>query len=168
MAAVTALRPHSSGSTNETVTPASQIVPRMACESFGVDRRCIRNNSLGCVVAMSDLCPGTGRMAFSELNLSGSTLRLGTGPVTYAVREVVVDNAASAAVTKRNARAANLPVGSRSPRSHRASVQGSTPIRRADAFCVTQERKRWEFLLTTAPLSVPGATGSVLNPIAVF
>ena len=32
----------------------------------------------------------------------------------------------------------------------------------------TQQRKRWEFLLTTAPLSVPGATGSALNPIAVF
>jgi kynurenine formamidase len=32
----------------------------------------------------------------------------------------------------------------------------------------TAERKRWEFLLTTAPLAVPGATGSVLNPIAVF
>jgi kynurenine formamidase len=31
-----------------------------------------------------------------------------------------------------------------------------------------QQRKRWEFLLTTAPLSVSGATGSALNPIAVF
>lgn len=30
------------------------------------------------------------------------------------------------------------------------------------------QRKRWEFLLTTAPLAVPGATGSALNPIAVF
>jgi len=30
------------------------------------------------------------------------------------------------------------------------------------------ERKRWEFLLTTAPMAVPGATGSSLNPIAVF
>ena len=30
------------------------------------------------------------------------------------------------------------------------------------------ERKRWEFLLTTAPMAVPGATGSALNPIAVF
>lgn len=30
------------------------------------------------------------------------------------------------------------------------------------------QRKRWEFLLTTAPLTVPGATGSALNPIAVF
>ena len=32
----------------------------------------------------------------------------------------------------------------------------------------TQERKRWEFLLTPAPLRVPGATGSALNPLAVF
>jgi kynurenine formamidase len=32
----------------------------------------------------------------------------------------------------------------------------------------SQQRKRWEFLLTTAPMAVPGATGSALNPIAVF
>ena len=31
-----------------------------------------------------------------------------------------------------------------------------------------QKRNRWEFLLTTAPLAVPGATGSALNPIATF
>jgi hypothetical protein len=31
-----------------------------------------------------------------------------------------------------------------------------------------EQRKRWEFLLTTAPLAVPGGTGSPLNPIAVF
>jgi hypothetical protein len=31
-----------------------------------------------------------------------------------------------------------------------------------------QQRKRWEFLLTTAPMTVPGATGSALNPIAMF
>ena len=29
-------------------------------------------------------------------------------------------------------------------------------------------RKRWEFLLTAAPLPVPGGTGSPLNPIATF
>ena len=29
-------------------------------------------------------------------------------------------------------------------------------------------RKRWEFLLTAAPLSVPFGTGSPLNPIATF
>jgi len=33
----------------------------------------------------------------------------------------------------------------------------------------TAERlKRWEFLLTASPLSVPGGTGSPLNPIATF
>jgi kynurenine formamidase len=32
----------------------------------------------------------------------------------------------------------------------------------------THQRKRWEFLLTTAPMTVPGATGSALNPIAMF
>ncbi len=30
------------------------------------------------------------------------------------------------------------------------------------------ERKRWEFLLTAAPLAVPGGTGSPLNAIATF
>ena len=29
-------------------------------------------------------------------------------------------------------------------------------------------RKRWEFLVTAAPISVPGGTGSPLNPIATF
>ncbi len=31
-----------------------------------------------------------------------------------------------------------------------------------------EKRKRWEFLVTAAPAAVPGATGSVLNPIATF
>ena len=31
-----------------------------------------------------------------------------------------------------------------------------------------QARRRWEFLMTAAPLRVPGATGSPLNPIATF
>lgn len=30
------------------------------------------------------------------------------------------------------------------------------------------QRKRWEFMLTIAPLVVPQGTGSPLNPIAVF
>ena len=30
------------------------------------------------------------------------------------------------------------------------------------------KRKRWDFLLTASPAAVPGATGSVLNPIATF
>ena len=30
------------------------------------------------------------------------------------------------------------------------------------------ERSRWEFLLTVAPLRLPGVTGSPVNPIAVF
>jgi hypothetical protein len=29
-------------------------------------------------------------------------------------------------------------------------------------------QKRWEFLITAAPISVPGGTGSPLNPIATF
>lgn len=31
-----------------------------------------------------------------------------------------------------------------------------------------KERQRWEFLLTVAPLAVPGGTGSPINPIATF
>ena len=31
-----------------------------------------------------------------------------------------------------------------------------------------QKRGRWDFLLTASPLTVPGATGSPLNPIAIF
>ena len=31
-----------------------------------------------------------------------------------------------------------------------------------------QQRKRWDFLITTSPLAVPGATGSALNPTAIF
>jgi kynurenine formamidase len=31
-----------------------------------------------------------------------------------------------------------------------------------------KQRKRWEFLITAAPLAVPGATGSAMNPIAIF
>lgn len=31
-----------------------------------------------------------------------------------------------------------------------------------------QRRERWEFLLTAAPLAVPGGTGSPLNPIATY
>ena len=31
-----------------------------------------------------------------------------------------------------------------------------------------QKRKCWEFLVTASPAAVPGATGSVLNPIATF
>jgi kynurenine formamidase len=31
-----------------------------------------------------------------------------------------------------------------------------------------RKRKRWDFLLTAAPLAVPGGTGSPLNPIATF
>lgn len=30
------------------------------------------------------------------------------------------------------------------------------------------KRGRWEFLITAAPLAVPGGTGSPLNPIATF
>jgi len=38
-----------------------------------------------------------------------------------------------------------------------------------DALAETAGRlKRWEFMLTVAPLAVPGGTGSPVNPIAIF
>ena len=39
-------------------------------------------------------------------------------------------------------------------------------LERIGAEC--EKRGRWEFLLTTAPLAVPGGTGSPINPIATF
>lgn len=33
---------------------------------------------------------------------------------------------------------------------------------------VAAEEERWEFMLVAAPLAVPGATGSPLNPVAIF
>jgi hypothetical protein len=32
----------------------------------------------------------------------------------------------------------------------------------------TAQRDRWEFLLTVAPIPIPGGTGSPVNPIATF
>jgi len=31
-----------------------------------------------------------------------------------------------------------------------------------------RQRRRWDFLLSTSPLAIPGGTGSPLNPIAIF
>src|SRR5436190_1004669 len=40
-----------------------------------------------------------------------------------------------------------------------------TPEKRLVA---AKQRKRWDFLITASSLAVPGATGSALNPIAIF
>ena len=38
-----------------------------------------------------------------------------------------------------------------------------------EAVAATAARlKRWEFMLTAAPIRVPGGTGTPINPIAVF
>ena len=37
-----------------------------------------------------------------------------------------------------------------------------------EARMAARDRGRWEFLLTAAPLAVPGGTGSPVNPIATF
>lgn len=50
-------------------------------------------------------------------------------------------------------------------------AMGTPILDNCDLELVSREaarRGRWEFLLTAAPLSVPGATGSPLNPIATF
>ena len=33
---------------------------------------------------------------------------------------------------------------------------------------ITNRLQRWEFLVTAAPLVIPGGTGSPLNPLAIF
>jgi kynurenine formamidase len=33
---------------------------------------------------------------------------------------------------------------------------------------VCEEEKRWEFMVVAAPLRMPGGTGSLVNPIAIF
>jgi kynurenine formamidase len=33
---------------------------------------------------------------------------------------------------------------------------------------VCEEERRWEFLVVAAPLRLPGGTGSLINPIAIF
>jgi len=62
--------------------------------------------------------------------------------------------------------------GSRFPLHTLLIVGMGTPLfDNADLEALTkaaQERGRWEFLLTAAPLAVPGGTGSPLNPIATF
>ena len=50
-------------------------------------------------------------------------------------------------------------------------AMGTPILDNVDLEQLSQEalkRKRWDFLLTTSPLSVPGATGSATNPIAIF
>src|SRR5438309_2346113 len=55
--------------------------------------------------------------------------------VRYAVLRTAGQHAASASTRSRVAYPANLPVGSRSPQSHRARVDWSTPILWAASFC---------------------------------
>lgn len=62
--------------------------------------------------------------------------------------------------------------GSRFPLHSLLIVAMGTPLfDNADLEALTeaaQARGRWEFLLTAAPLAVPGGTGSPLNPIGTF
>jgi hypothetical protein len=51
------------------------------------------------------------------------------------------------------------------------TILGVHLIDRADFEALSTsaaERKRWEFMLTVAPLPIPKGTGSPVNPIAVF
>ena len=41
-------------------------------------------------------------------------------------------------------------------------------LRLADLAAACAEQERWTFFFTAAPLRIPSATGSALNPIAVF
>ena len=68
-----------------------------------------------------------------------------------------VSGCISAAVKNWFARLANPPSGSRSPRSNRASVLWSTPIRRAVSHCVSPRAVR-VFTRRSAPVR-PGGSG---------
>jgi hypothetical protein len=51
------------------------------------------------------------------------------------------------------------------------TILGVHLLDRADFDAVSQaaaSRKRWEFMLTIAPLPIPRGTGSPVNPIALF
>jgi hypothetical protein len=37
-----------------------------------------------------------------------------------------------------------------------------------DVSAVASEERRWEFLVVAAPLRLPGGTGSLFNPLAIF
>ena len=53
--------------------------------------------------------------------------------------------------------------------SERFSVSLATVRRDLEALAeAANARRRWEFLLTVAPLPVGGGTGSPVNPIATF
>ena len=48
---------------------------------------------------------------------------------------------------------------------------GTTIFDNCDLEALAKEaarQNRWEFLITAAPIAVPGGTGSPLNPIATF
>jgi kynurenine formamidase len=50
-------------------------------------------------------------------------------------------------------------------------ILGVHILDRADLEAVSQAaaaRKRWEFMLTVAPLAIPNGTGSPVNPLAIF
>ena len=51
------------------------------------------------------------------------------------------------------------------------AILGIHVLDRADLEALTEaaaSRNRWEFMLTVNPLALPNATGSPVNPIALF
>jgi len=37
-----------------------------------------------------------------------------------------------------------------------------------DVSAICSEEHRWEFMVVAAPLRLPGGTGSLFNPLAIF
>jgi len=47
-------------------------------------------------------------------------------------------------------------------------MAASDSLQFEDLVRVCEEQKRWEFMVVAAPLRMPGGTGSLLDPLAIF
>ena len=47
-------------------------------------------------------------------------------------------------------------------------MAASDSLQFEDLVRVCKEQKRWEFMVVAAPLRMPGGTGSLYNPLAIF
>jgi len=47
-------------------------------------------------------------------------------------------------------------------------MTASDSLQFEDLVRVCKEQKRWEFMVVAAPLRMPGGTGSLYNPLAIF
>ena len=123
-----------------------------------------------------------GRVTMLTANGKGRLVRKTVDPEDYRSRQAVLHAASVAWLHKRDISVLgsdassdvqpSLVEGITQPVHTLTIVAMGTPILdNCDLERLSKEarkRKRWDFLLTTSPLTVAGATGSPLNPIAVF